>query len=51
MAMKKVSVQEQHEWKSDIRMPRIRQLDSLPRRQILSCSFDELVETSWEKPS
>lgn len=32
-------------WKA----PRLRRLDDLPRRRILNCSFDELVETSWEK--
>lgn len=29
--------------------PRLRRLDALPRRRILNCSFDELVETSWDQ--
>ena len=29
--------------------PRLRRLDALPQRQILNCSFDELVATSWDR--
>jgi hypothetical protein len=28
--------------------PKRRRLDDLPRRKITTCTFDELVDTSWE---
>ena len=29
--------------------PKRRRFEDAPKRQVLNCSFDELVETSWEK--
>jgi hypothetical protein len=29
--------------------PKRRNLEDLPQRRIMNCSFDELVDTSWEK--
>lgn len=29
-------------------IPARRRLESIPRRRAMTCTFDELVETSWE---
>lgn len=48
-AVGRIPVQETEKPETGGKAPRIRDLDSLPRRRILNCSFDELVETSWDK--